>query len=111
MIIVKLMKTSSLVVISRLLSLVSLAQPTANFSANPTAGCAPLVVNFSDLSTGNPTSWRWDLGNGTTSLLQNPSVTYFNPGQYTVRLIVQKCRRPRYADPHTIYHDLCAANH
>lgn len=89
MIIVKLMKTSSLVVISCLLSLVSLAQPTANFSANPTAGCAPLVVNFSDLSTGNPTSWRWDLGNGTTSLLQNPSVTYFNPGQYTVRLIVQ----------------------
>jgi gliding motility-associated-like protein len=41
------------------------------------------------MSTGNPTQWRWDLGNGTISFLQNPSVTYFNPGQYTVKLVVQ----------------------
>ncbi|MBK7433976.1 MAG: PKD domain-containing protein [Chitinophagaceae bacterium] len=64
------------------------AQLTANFSANPLSGCAPVVVNFTDQSTGNPTQWRWDLGNGTISFLQNPSVTYFNPGQYTIRLIV-----------------------
>ena len=65
------------------------AQVTANFSATPTSGCAPQIVNFSDLSTGNPTQWRWDLGNGTISFLKNPSATYFTPGQYSITLIVQ----------------------
>jgi len=65
------------------------AQITANFNAAPTSGCAPLVVQFSDSSAGNPTSWKWDLGNGTTSVLQNPSVAYFNPGTYTVKLIIK----------------------
>ena len=66
------------------------AQLHADFSATPTSGCSPLVVNFSDSSTGNPTQWRWDLGNGTISFLQNPSATYFTPGQYTVKLVIQK---------------------
>ncbi|MEO8820487.1 MAG: PKD domain-containing protein, partial [Ginsengibacter sp.] len=64
------------------------AQLGANFSASPNAGCAPLVVQFSDSSIGNPTSWKWDLGNGTSSVLQNPSVAYFDPGTYTVKLII-----------------------
>ncbi len=64
-------------------------QLAANFSATPTAGCAPLVVFFTDQSTGNPTSWKWDLGNGTISLLQNPSVTYFTPGTYNIKLVVK----------------------
>lgn len=66
------------------------AQLTANFTASPSlSGCSPLVVGFTDQSTGGPTQWRWDLGNGVTSLLQNPSATYFNPGTYTVKLIVR----------------------
>jgi len=64
------------------------AQIKAGFSASPPSGCAPLVVQFNDLSTANPTSWKWDLGNGTISFLQNPSVTYFAPGTYNVKLIV-----------------------
>ncbi|MDX2045391.1 MAG: PKD domain-containing protein [Chitinophagaceae bacterium] len=64
------------------------AQPTANFAASPTSGCAPLLVRFTDLSTGNPASYRWDLGNGTITTLQNPVTTYFNPGTYTVKLVV-----------------------
>ena len=63
------------------------AQPVADFSASPLTGCAPLRVQFTDLSTGNPTSWKWDLGNGTISSSQNPSVTYFASGQYSVTLI------------------------
>ena len=82
-------KTSCFTVVLALFSLFLQAQPVANFSANPVSGCAPLVVNFTDLSTGNPTQWKWDLGNGTISFLKNPSVTYFNPGQYTVKLVVQ----------------------
>ncbi|HEY8658823.1 MAG TPA: PKD domain-containing protein, partial [Hanamia sp.] len=64
------------------------AQLSANFSATPISGCVPLLVNFTDLSTGNPTSWKWDLGNGTISLLKNPAVTYFAPGQYNIKLVV-----------------------
>lgn len=64
------------------------AQPDADFSAGPVTGCAPLLVNFTDLSSGTPTQWRWDLGNGTVSFLKNPSVTYLNPGTYHVKLKV-----------------------
>lgn len=65
------------------------AQLTADFTSSPNAGCAPLVVKFADSSSGNPTSWRWDLGNGTSSVLQNPSVAYFEPGTYTVKLVIK----------------------
>ena len=30
-------------------------------------GCGSLVVEFEDLSTGNPNTWLWDFGNGTSS--------------------------------------------
>lgn len=62
------------------------AQPTANFTATPVAGCSPLIVNFQDLSSGSPTSWNWNFGNGNTSTLQNPIASYLNPGTYTVTL-------------------------
>lgn len=64
------------------------AQLNAAFTANVVSGCAPLVVQFTDQSTGNPTSWNWDLGNGTSSNLPTPSTLYLFPGVYTVRLIV-----------------------
>lgn len=70
-------------------ALSSKSQVTANFSASPTSGCSPQIVNFTDLSTGNPIYWRWELGNSTTSFLQNPSTTYFTPGQYTIKLVVE----------------------
>ncbi|AEW00739.1 hypothetical protein A4D02_12335 [Niastella koreensis] len=65
------------------------AQVKAGFTATNVAGCSPLVVQFQDASTGNPTSWRWDLGNGTISLFQNPSSVYFAPGTYTVKLVAK----------------------
>lgn len=81
-------KKSWLIALAWLIQSAVSAQPVANFSANPTSGCAPLVVSFSDLSSGNPTQWTWDLGNGTTSYLRNPSVSYLNPGTYTITLTV-----------------------
>lgn len=62
------------------------AQPVANFTASPVAGCSPLIVNFQDLSSGNPTAWSWNFGNGNTSTLQNPVASYLTPGTYTVTL-------------------------
>ena len=62
--------------------------PNADFSASATAGSAPLSVNFSDLSTGAPTSWLWSFGDSSTSTLQSPVHTYSIPGSYTVSLTV-----------------------
>jgi PKD repeat protein len=62
------------------------APPTAAFTATPTAGLAPLTVQFTDLSGGSPTSWAWTFGDGGTSSEQNPQHTYTAPGLYTVTL-------------------------
>jgi gliding motility-associated-like protein len=68
---------------------VSAQAPVAEFSATPIRGCAPLTVSFKDLSSGNPTSWNWEFGNGQLSGIQNPVVTYMNPGVYSVTLVVR----------------------
>src|SRR5215217_7336265 len=60
--------------------------PVANFSANVTTSCAPAIIAFTDFSTGSPTSWNWDLGNGTNATIQHPTTAYITPGTYTVVL-------------------------
>ncbi len=62
--------------------------PVANFSGSPTSGCVPLTVNFTDLSTGDITSWDWTFGDGGTSTGQNPSHQYTTTGTFTVSLTV-----------------------
>ena len=64
--------------------------PQALFTANPTTGCAPLVVQFTDQSLFNPTSWNWTFAGGTpsSSTAQNPTITYNTPGVYDVTLTV-----------------------
>ena len=62
--------------------------PIANFTADITSGTAPLTVNFTDQSTGSPTSWLWDFGDGTNTTEQNASHTYTSTGNYTVNLTV-----------------------
>jgi len=59
--------------------------PVADFSGSPTSGTAPLEVDFTDLSTGSPTSWDWTFGDGGTDTVQHPSHTYAE-GTYTVSL-------------------------
>jgi len=58
----------------------------ANFSASPTSGIAPLLVIFTDMSTGSINSWLWDFGDGNTSTAINPMHTYTTKGIYTVKL-------------------------
>jgi PKD repeat protein len=60
--------------------------PAAEFTGSPTTGAAPLTVSFSDLSSGDPTAWAWDFGDGATSNEQNSVHTYTAPGSYTVTL-------------------------
>ena len=60
--------------------------PVASFSGSPTSGINPLTVNFTDTSTGQPTSWAWNFGDGGTSTAQNPSHVYTAAGTYSVTL-------------------------
>ena len=70
-------------------TIASAQAPVANFSSNATEGCAALSVTFKDISSGSPKFWNWDFGNGQLSNVQNPSTVYFNPGTYTVSLVVR----------------------
>ena len=67
--------------------------PVAEFSATAPLvlgqqlwGTSPATFNFTDASSGGPTSWSWSFGDSTTSTEQNPSHTYSSYGQYTVAL-------------------------
>ncbi|QEC49871.1 DNRLRE domain-containing protein [Baekduia soli] len=62
--------------------------PTANFSATPTSGTAPLNVQFTNTTTGTPapSSYLWDFGDGQTSTEVNPAHTYTANGTYSVTL-------------------------
>ena len=66
---------------------------SAKYTGAPESGAVQLIdgsatISFTDASTGSPTAWYWDFGDGTTSTEQNPSKTYTSPGRYTVRLTV-----------------------
>ncbi|NLP12221.1 PKD domain-containing protein [bacterium] len=68
--------------------IIVLASPKADFIAAPTSGPAPLTVNLTDQSTGQPNAWTWDFGDGQQSHEQNPIHVYSTPGVYSVTLTV-----------------------
>jgi len=88
--------------------LVNAQAPIANFTANVTSGCPPLVVNFTDLSTNNPTSWSWNFGGippaviPGTSASKNPVVIFYTPGTYTVKMTATNASGSSVATPITI---------
>lgn len=61
------------------------AQLNAQFAASQLFGCPPLVISFTDQSTGGATSWSWDFDNGNSSVAQNPTVSFAQPGIKNVR--------------------------
>lgn len=77
----------TLVILVAFCGFVAFAQPNAQFSASQLFGCPPLVVNFTDQSTGGATSWIWQFDNGNTSSQQSPTASFALPGIYNVRLI------------------------
>jgi PKD repeat protein len=64
--------------------------PTANASASPQQGFAPLQVQFFGNGSGGnaPLSYAWSFGDGNNDTAQNPTHTYQNPGTYTASLVV-----------------------
>jgi len=61
------------------------SQLLAGFTASSFNGCAPLSIDFLNQST-NAITYLWEFGDGITSVLENPSYIYTNPGTYDVTL-------------------------
>ena len=63
--------------------------PLSLFTVDENTGCDPFTANFTNLSQNDPESFSWTFtgGNPATSIEENPSVLYSNPGTYDVQLI------------------------
>jgi PKD repeat protein len=60
--------------------------PVASFSYSPVEPAAGASVTFTDTSSGGPTSWTWNFGDGATSNEQSPSHVFASSGDYEVSL-------------------------
>jgi glucose/arabinose dehydrogenase len=80
--------------------------PSAVSSADVASGQTPLTVNFSSAGSadpeGQPLTYSWTFGDGTTSTAANPSHVYATAGRYTVRLSVSDGTTSTLAAPLTI---------
>lgn len=68
-------------------------KPTATFTADKTSGVAPLRVQFTSTTTGNPTDYYWVFEPSTSSDWNSHHAvtaghTFTKPGKYTVSLTV-----------------------
>ena len=68
--------------------------PVAAFSFSPASPQTNVPVAFTDASTGSPTIWQWNFGDGGTSTLRNPTHTFAAAGSYTVRLTATNAGGP-----------------
>ena len=80
--------------------------PIAVAGATPTSGPVPLAVSFSSAGSndpeGQPITYVWDFGDGTTSTAASPTHTYSTAGVYTVRLTVSDGATSTFAPPITV---------
>lgn len=60
--------------------------PTADFSYNPSTPRVGQAVQFEDLSSGSPTNWLWNFGDGQNSEEGNPVHFYDGAGTFSVSL-------------------------
>jgi len=79
----------------------------ANFSASSTLTKTNIPVQFTDLSSGGPTSWIWTIMpathsfvSGTNASTQHPVVKFNSPGIYSVTLLVNGPGGPNVAVKH-----------
>jgi gliding motility-associated-like protein len=61
--------------------------PKAEFNASGLGGCEDYTVTLTNTSSPSD-AYQWDFGNGTTSTVFSPTVTYTEPGIYDVQLRV-----------------------
>ncbi len=58
-----------------------------SFTINPNPACNGSTLSFTGIATYTPSSWKWNFGDSTTSLLQSPTHIYADTGNYWVSLI------------------------
>lgn len=65
-----------------------IAPPVSSFSVFPSTVCPGKPVVLTDLSTNSPSSWSWQIPGSTTptASINNPTVTFANPGTYVVSM-------------------------
>jgi len=69
-------------------SYINVGGAVANFAMSDSlASCPPLLVNFTNKSVG-ATNIQWDFNNGNTSILENPSQTFTQTGNFRVKLTI-----------------------
>jgi PKD repeat protein len=66
----------------------SSARLNASFISSPASPTAHQSVQFTDTSTGSPTSWSWNFGDGSTATARNPSHVFASTGSYSVALTI-----------------------
>ena len=71
-----------------ILTIVSISEVWAEFTSDLTEIVEGETVEFYDSSSGNPTHYDWNFGDGSDSHLRNPQHAYNDPGTYTVTLSV-----------------------
>lgn len=72
--------------VSRTIPVASMSVLSSSFSYAPAAPSAGQIMQFTDTSSGNPATWLWNFGDGTTISVRNPSHSYATAGSYTVVL-------------------------
>ncbi|KAA2240479.1 PKD domain-containing protein [Chitinophaga agrisoli] len=63
-------------------------QANFTYTASPASLCAPTTISLQNTSSGFALAYNWDLGDGTTSHIANPQVSYTQPGTYRITLSV-----------------------
>ena len=60
------------------------------FTFNPTTGCAPALIQFTEqcFASNAMAFWNWDFGDGGTSTVPSPQHTYTTGGTFYVRLAI-----------------------
>lgn len=66
-----------------------------NFTWTPSFAEAEVELQFTDVSTGIPTAWAWNFGDGSSAAIQNPKHTYMAGGTFTVTLTASNANGPK----------------
>jgi len=89
-----------------------LLSPTSSFTIEENIDGMTGKIKLNNLSV-NAIQYEWDFGNGTTSKLANPVVTYKDDGQYLIRLVSENennCFDTTYLDYEFLFHNLFVPN-
>jgi hypothetical protein len=74
----------------------TISSPASSFSSSKSSVCKGSSITFSDQSSNTPTGWSWQFpgGNPSASTFSNPTVSFPNPGVYTVSLTASNAGGP-----------------